>query len=93
MPRQTRSKEQVKDTLLTELDNIISDPEVGVSVKLKAIELMGREFGLFVTQSKVNVDVNTVVRHLTDQQLTLLSVQTVQPESEVIEIESTILEA
>jgi hypothetical protein len=63
------TKKEVKDRLLSFLDEIIDDPELTVKDKLKAVEMMGKEFGLFAEQKNVKIDVNSVVRHFTTGQL------------------------
>ncbi len=67
-----RSKEAVRENLLDHLSTIIDNPETSVRDKLKAIEITGREFGLFVERKQINVDINTIVRQLTDGQLQVL---------------------
>lgn len=71
-----RAKETVREKLLGHLESILEDDEVRTGDKLKAIELFGREFGIFVEQKKINIDVNTVVKHLSDGQLTSLMGET-----------------
>jgi hypothetical protein len=64
-----RNKDDIRDKLLSKLEKIIDDPEMSMKDVLKAIELIGKEFGLFAEQRNVKIDVNTVVRNFTDQQL------------------------
>lgn len=66
------SKKEVKDRLMTFLDEVIDDPELTIKDKLKAVEMMGKEFGLFAEQKNVKIDVNSVVRHFTTGQLASL---------------------
>ncbi len=68
-----RSKDEVRDRLIGKLDAIIDDPEMSVKDILKAIELVGKEYGLFIETKNVKIDVNTVVRQFTDQQLRTLA--------------------
>lgn len=64
-----RTKESVKEKLLDALEDIIDDVETKTASRIRAIEVFGREFGVFIEQKRVQVDVNTVVRHLTEGQL------------------------
>lgn len=69
MSNPKQSKEAVRERLLAKLDDIIEGDSEKTSDRLRAIETYGREFGLFIEQRKVSIDVQTVVKHLTDGQL------------------------
>ena len=64
-----KKREAVRDFLLKFLEDTISNPDVPVKDRIKATEVMGREYGMFAEQKKVQVDVSSIVRHFTDGQL------------------------
>lgn len=82
-----QSKDVVKDRLLDKLDEVMEAPTTSVRDVLKAIELYGKEFGLFIEQRNIKIDVNTVVRQLSDRQLKTLSGE-VGSDSDVIDVQS-----
>lgn len=87
MPIKTKhSKEFVKDRLLTKLDEVIDNEMASTRDVLKAIELYGKEFGLFVEQRNIKIDVNTVVRQLSDKHLKAL-VGEVDSDRDVIDVQ------
>lgn len=94
MPNPNRTKDTVREKLLGYLEAILDDEEVRTGDKIKAIELFGREFNIFVEQKKINIDVNTVVKHLSDSQLTTLMGEThgkfiTAGNDDVIDVESS----
>lgn len=68
-----RSEKDVKAILVDALSDIMDDGETPLREKIKSIELLGREYGMFVERKQVNVDVRTIVSQLTDQQLKVIS--------------------
>ena len=67
-----RSKAEVREYLLSKLESIIESSDEKTSDRLKAIGQMGTEFGLFVEQKNIKVDVSSIVRHFTDGQISTL---------------------
>lgn len=66
-------KDAVRKRLLKFLDDVIDNPDMTVKEKLRAVELMGKEFGLFIEQKNVKIDINTLVRHFTTPQLAVFT--------------------
>lgn len=68
-----RTKTIIREQLLERLESIMDGDGEKTSDRLKAIELEGREFGLFAENKKLQIDVNTIVKHFTNTQLASIS--------------------
>lgn len=70
-----KSDIEIKEFLVDKLEDLITNDKTTTRDLIKSIELVGREYGLFIERKQINVDIHSVVRQLTDDQLKVLSGQ------------------
>lgn len=64
-----KSKKEIGEALIDALEDIMNEGSTTVRDKIKAIELIGREHGLFTERKQINVDIQSIVHQLSDRQL------------------------